>query len=59
MLRRRTLPPPPLSTASRRSEGRPDNAGVMIGLMMPNVSDAVLSGIGKTVAAERLRRAAA
>jgi hypothetical protein len=59
MLRRRTLPPPPLSTASCWTEGRLDNAGVMVGLMMSNVSDAVLSDICKTVEAERLRRAAA
>jgi hypothetical protein len=59
MLRRRTLPPPPLSTASCWTEGRLENAGVMVGLMMSNVSDAVLSDICKTVEAERLRSAAA
>jgi hypothetical protein len=58
MLRRRT-PPPPLPTASCWTEGRLENAGVMVGPMMSNVSDAVLSGICKTVEAERLRRAAA
>jgi len=31
----------------------------MVGPMMPDVSDAVLSDIGKTVETERLRRAAA
>jgi hypothetical protein len=59
MLRRRTLPPPPLPAASCWTEGRLDNAGVMVGLMMSNVSDAVLSDICKTVEAERLGRAAA
>jgi hypothetical protein len=35
------------------------NAGVMVGLMMPGVSDDVLSDICKIVMAEKCRRAAA
>ncbi len=53
------LPPWLLPIPGCWSEGRLDNAGVTVGPMTPNVSDAVLSDICKTVEAERLRRAAA